>query len=42
MKVRLNEVMVRVLGPERIAKLTDGTGSNEFIQNILFGTLIVE
>lgn len=42
MKQHLNEVMARVLGPERIAKLTDGTGSNEFIQNILFSTLIVE
>ena len=42
MKEHLNEVMVRVLGPERIAKLTDGTGSPDFIQNILFGTLIVE
>jgi len=42
MKDRLNEVMVRVLGPERIAKLTDGTGSHDFIQNILFSTLIVE
>ncbi|MFZ2008280.1 MAG: flagellar basal body-associated FliL family protein [Stellaceae bacterium] len=42
MKEHLNEVMARVLGPERIAKLTEGTGSQDFIQNILFGTLIVE
>lgn len=42
MKEHLNEVMTRVLGPERIAKLTEGTGSPDFIQNILFGTLIVE
>jgi flagellar basal body-associated protein FliL len=42
MKEHLNEVMVRVLGPDRITKLTEGTGSNEFIQNILFSTLIVE
>ena len=42
MKQHLNEVMARVLGPERIAKLTEGTGSQDFIQNILFSTLIVE
>lgn len=42
MKQHLNEVMVRVLGPERIAKLTDGAGSQDFIENILFSTLIVE
>lgn len=42
MKAHLNEVMARVLGPERIAKLTEGTGSQDFIQNILFSTLIVE
>lgn len=42
MKDHLNQVMRRVLGPERIAKLTAGTGSDDFIQNILFSTLIVE
>jgi flagellar FliL protein len=42
MKAHLNEVMARVLGSERIAKLTEGTGSQDFIQNILFSTLIVE
>ena len=42
MKQRLNEEMVRALGAERIAKLTEGTGSPDFIQNILFSTLIVE
>lgn len=42
MTEHLNEVMVRVLGPERVAKLTDGTGNPAFIQNILFATLIVE
>jgi flagellar basal body-associated protein FliL len=42
MKDRLNEVMARVLGDDRIAKMTAGTGSNDFIQNILFSTLIVE
>lgn len=42
MKENLNEVMVRVLGPERIAKLTADTGSRVFVQNVLFSTLIVE
>lgn len=42
MKEHLNEVMARVLGPERIAKLTEGTGGKDFIQNVLFSTLIVE
>lgn len=42
MKDHLNKVMVRVLGPDRIAKLTEGTGSTDCIQNILFSTLIVE
>ena len=39
---RLNAVMVRVLGPDRIAKLTAGTPSGQFVENILFSTLIVE
>lgn len=42
MTEHLNEVMVRVLGPERIAKLTENTGNPTFVQNILFSTLIVE
>lgn len=42
MTEHLNEVMVRVLGPERIAKLTEDTGNPAFVQNILFSTLIVE
>jgi flagellar FliL protein len=38
----LNEVMTRVLGPERVAKITDGSPISAFVQNILFATLIVE
>ena len=39
---RLNEVVKRVLGDDRITKMTAETGSTEFIQNVLFSTLIVE
>jgi flagellar protein FliL len=42
MTEHLNEVMTRVLGPERVAKLTDGAANGAFVQNILFATLIVE
>ncbi|HVH81908.1 MAG TPA: flagellar basal body-associated FliL family protein [Stellaceae bacterium] len=42
MTEHLNEVMVRVLGPERIAKLTAGAPRPGFVQNVLFATLIVE
>lgn len=42
MTEHLNEVMTRVLGPERVAKMTDGTGNGAFVENILFSTLIVE
>jgi flagellar basal body-associated protein FliL len=42
MTEHLNEVMNRVLGPERIAKMTAGTPNGLFVQNILFATLIVE
>jgi hypothetical protein len=38
----LNELMAGVLGPERIAKLTDGSPNGTFVQNILFATLVVE
>ncbi|HTZ34525.1 MAG TPA: flagellar basal body-associated FliL family protein [Stellaceae bacterium] len=38
---RLNGVVARVLGPDRIAKMTDGA-NGVFVQNILFSTLIVE
>jgi len=38
----LNEVFARVLGPERIGKITEGQQSHDFVQNILFATLIVE
>jgi flagellar FliL protein len=38
----LNATMTRVLGPERIAKLTAGTPNGVFVQNVLFATLIVE
>jgi flagellar FliL protein len=39
---RLNVVMLRVLGPDRIAKLAAGTPNGQFLQNVLFSTLIVE
>jgi flagellar FliL protein len=39
---RLNQTATRVLGPERIAKLTAGAPSGNFVQNVLFATLIVE
>jgi len=39
---RLNAVIARVLGPDRIAKLTEGSPNGAFVQNILFSTLIVE
>ena len=42
MTEHLNQVMTRVLGPERIAKLTAGTPNGAFVQNVLFATLIVE
>jgi flagellar basal body-associated protein FliL len=42
MTEHLNEVMTRVLGPERVAKMTNGTGSDAVVQNVLFSTLIVE
>jgi flagellar basal body-associated protein FliL len=42
MTEHLNEVMTRVLGPERVAKMTDGSGNQTFVENILFATLIVE
>jgi hypothetical protein len=35
-------VVKRVLGDDRITKMTAETGSTEFIQNVLFSTLIVE
>ena len=38
----LNVTATRVLGPERIAKLTTGAPSPAFVQNVLFATLIVE
>jgi flagellar FliL protein len=42
MTEHLNDEMTRVLGPERIAKMTDGSPNGAFVQNILFATLIVE
>jgi flagellar basal body-associated protein FliL len=42
MTEHLNETMTRVLGAERIAKLTDGSPNPAFVQNVLFATLIVE
>jgi flagellar basal body-associated protein FliL len=42
MTEHLNATMTRVLGPERVAKLTDGTSNPAFVQNVLFATLIVE
>jgi len=37
----LNDTVTRALGPERVAKATEGVGG-PFVQNVLFGTLIVE
>ena len=42
MTEHLNQTMSRVLGPDRVAKMVDGTPSGVFVQNILFATLIVE
>jgi flagellar protein FliL len=42
MTEHLNEVMTRVLGSERVAKLTSGAPNSAFVQNVLFATLIVE
>ncbi|HZK90508.1 MAG TPA: flagellar basal body-associated FliL family protein [Stellaceae bacterium] len=39
---RLNKLMAVVLGPDRIAKLTEGSPDGAFVQNVLFTTLIVE
>lgn len=38
----LNEVLAAALGPERVAKVTDGGPNPTFVQNILFPTVIVE
>jgi flagellar basal body-associated protein FliL len=38
----LNEVLARVLGPDRVAKITDGQPNRDVVQNILFATLIIE
>jgi len=42
MTEQLNETATRVLGADRIAKLTAGAPNGKFVQNVLFGTLIVE
>jgi flagellar basal body-associated protein FliL len=42
MTEHLNQTATRVLGAERIAKLTAGAPNAVFVQNVLFGTLIVE
>jgi flagellar protein FliL len=42
MTEHLNQTATRVLGPERIAKLTAGAPNQVFVQNVLFATLIVE
>jgi flagellar FliL protein len=42
MTEHLNQTATRVLGPDRIAKLTAGAPNGQFVQNILFATLIVE
>ena len=39
---RLNKTMTTVLGPERVARLTEGSADGAFVQNVLFTTLIVE
>jgi flagellar protein FliL len=38
----LNDTASRVLGPERVAKLTAGAPNHALVQNVLFATLIVE
>ena len=42
MTEHLNQTATRVLGAERIAKLTAGAPAPLFVQNVLFATLIVE
>lgn len=42
MTEHLNQTATRVLGADRIAKLTAGTSAPAFVQNVLFATLIVE
>lgn len=39
---RLNKTMLAILGPERIARLSEGSPGGAFVQNVLFTTLIVE
>jgi flagellar basal body-associated protein FliL len=39
---RLNKTMLAVLGSDRIGRLTEGSPSGAFVQNVLFMTLIVE
>jgi flagellar FliL protein len=42
MTEQLSQTAARVLGPERIAKLNAGAPSGNFVQNVLFATLIIE
>jgi flagellar FliL protein len=42
MTEQLSQTAARVLGPERVTKLTAGAPSVKFVQNVLFATLIVE
>jgi flagellar FliL protein len=39
---QLNQTATRVLGPDRIAKLTAGAPNGNFVQNVLFAMLIIE
>jgi flagellar protein FliL len=39
---QLNQTATRVLGADRVNKLTTGAPNGNFVQNVLFATLIVE
>jgi flagellar protein FliL len=42
MTEQLSQTATRALGSERVAKLTAGAPNGNFVQNVLFATLIVE
>ena len=42
MTLRLNELMLGILGHDRVAKMTEGSPNGALVQNILFPMLIVE
>lgn len=39
---RLNELLAKLLGPDRMEKLTEGAPNGVIVQNVLFPALIVE